>query len=100
MTETDPTCEGFQLFFGYNIQPFRSADEDASTGPTPSAFSGLSSTGNTLSGRTRSVPDEINAQSSDQTVAPPAPPPTPFSGTGNSLTQPSSKPTNVIVIDD
>jgi ubiquitin fusion degradation protein 1 len=87
-----------QLFFGFNVKPYEPAKADGESSAVPVApFANVSSSGNTLSGRSRLIADaEAQAQgsSSSSQAGQPA-----FSGQGHSLSRPKS-PNEVIVIDD
>ncbi|PLW37812.1 hypothetical protein PCASD_11313 [Puccinia coronata f. sp. avenae] len=86
------------LFFGFNVKPYEPAKADGESSAVPVApFANVSSSGNTLSGRSRLIADaEAQAQgsSSSSQAGQPA-----FSGQGHSLSRPKS-PNEVIVIDD
>ncbi|KAG0152138.1 hypothetical protein CROQUDRAFT_667464 [Cronartium quercuum f. sp. fusiforme G11] len=87
------------LFFGYNIQPLRPANADGVEPAQPVPFASLNNTGNTLSGRTRTVSDEVETAPNPETANVPST--TVFSGQGHSLIKPTVKAVdkNVIVID-
>jgi len=84
------------LFFGFNIKPYEAPEADGESSVAhPAPFANVSSSGNTLSGRSRSIAEaQQQASSSSSPAGPPA-----FSGQGHSLSRHKS-PNEVIVIDD
>ena len=82
------------LFFGFSAKPFEPAKADGEgAGGSAAPFAKVSSSGNTLSGRSQSIAD-AQEPSTSSSVTPQA-----FSGEGHSLSKGKSK-NKVIVIDD